>query len=203
MPQTVPTKDVLAGISSCQKILDHEIYPTLKHPQGYGHQTPHKTLATWALVRERLDALSYQWSHALKKMNPSNKRVSLDSGEMVVSLQATLRRAAVQQGLLDDTTEDNRDDAVEYCRCRDFRFFRKEQYPELWKIAPELQAYELLCQLHEYSLGRGWASGKDSPEVLSAGEIEERKKIWAEHLRIVKRVIEAKWTMIQVNPFLG
>ena len=105
MPQTVSTKEVFTVISECQKILDDEIYPTLKNTQGYGHHIPQTTPATWKLVRERLDALYYQWSHALKKVNPLNKRVSLESASTVSSLHETLHRAALQQKLLDDTTD--------------------------------------------------------------------------------------------------
>lgn len=202
MPQTVWSKDVLTEIVECQRILDDRIYPTLKNTQGYGHRIPQTTLATWKIVQERLDALYYQWSHALKKVNPLNKRVSLESASLVMSLQDTLERAALQQELLDDTTEYNLTSGA-YCRWWSFNGFRTKQYPKLWNTAPELQAYAQLCQLHKYTLERGWASDKDFQEVLSSGEIQERKEIWAEHLKLVKKVIAAKWTSIQVNPFLG
>ena len=130
-------------------------------------------------------------------MNPLNKRVSLDSGSTVLSLQETLERAALQQRLLDD----NRDSG-EYSRWRDFHAFEKKLYPKLWNTAPELEAYAQLCQLHKYTLERGWASDKDSHEVLLSSEIERRKDVWAKHLKLVKKVIKDKWTIIQVNPFL-
>ncbi|MDI1488167.1 MAG: hypothetical protein OHK93_007441 [Ramalina farinacea] len=201
MPQMVSTKEVLTVISECQKIFDNEIYPTLKNTQGYGHHIPETTLATWKLVQERLDALYCQWSHALKKMNPLNKRVSLESACTVSSLQKTLYRAVLQQEMLDDTTDYNLTSG-EYCRWWAFNGFKTKQYPKLWNTAPEIEAYAQLCQLHKYTLERGWASAKNSQEVLSSSEIEKRKDIWGKHLKLLKKVIESKWTSIQVNPFL-